>query len=364
LTIRTKPKTFQEIAEQTSLTPGVVEAKMAHLALLDLVVQEDGESGRWVANIPIYTKSELAVAEEIGLKYAKIEALILRSCIPDMREIYESCAISKRFAWDDVSLIVVGGILSDLVVYDRVRFFPQYYQESMLPPLHPDGSRWEYTGYEVSERRFPAKKCNFYHDLRRGLPGGVNLAQFGYFDPDEERQEMSIPFMSSPYGTILFSLVDGPRAIDEIEVPAGLTQADVKRLLDEMGATDPPIVTLKDGGYTLNIPIFSAEDIERILAYADGVGEIIHAKVTIPCERERMEAGKRLGLRYPLDDGNLARDIALGWLVEEGLLSPIPDPPVLWNFGRWGWKGKFPMWDEVTEEMRAKAPASDRRAAD
>jgi len=122
LTIRKEPKSSLQIAEHTSIKLAKIEALTAKLAKRDLVVKKDIEKGQWVANIPIYLKSDLRIAEEIGLKYARIEANILRSSLPETRRIYESCEIAKRFSWRDMSLIVVGAIIADLAVYDRVRF--------------------------------------------------------------------------------------------------------------------------------------------------------------------------------------------------------------------------------------------------
>ncbi len=346
LSIRTEPKSCEEIAEQTSVQPVAVKRKIAELARLDLVRLEGTETERWVANIPIYLKSELAMAEEIGLKYAKIEAFLLRSFLPETREVYESCSVSKYFPWDDISFIVMGAIISDLAVYDRVRFFPEYFRESLLPPEHPDGSRWEYTGYEISDRRYQASQRAFHHNLHRG--GRVNWACWGYHNPSEQRQDDPVSFDNPPYSAVFNALWKRPMAVEKLEKASGLSSGELARVLEELTATDPPLVGQKDGAFFLNFPVFTAADIRRLIPHADKVAEVIHNRVTIPCEQERIEAGKRLGLRYPLGEGNLARDLALQWLVDEGLLSEIPPPPVPWNFGRWGWKGKFPMWEEVT----------------
>ena len=348
LAIRKEPKSSLQIAENTSIKLATIEALTAKLAQWDLVVKEDVEKGQWVANIPIYLKSDLRIAEEIGLKYARIEADILRSSLPETRRIYESCDIAKRFSWRDMSLIVVGAIIADLAVYDRVRFFPEYYQESLLPPLHPDGSRWGYTGYEKSKRRYQKKKWAFYQNVMRGT---ISLARFGYFKPSEQRQTPPRRFYrDSVYRNIFRELFAHPKTLKEIEKRSGLNSGKLKEALKELSSSNPAGVTQKNGKYSLNIPIFSSGDIKRIVEHADKVAEDIHRKVTIPCERERVEAGRKLGLRFPLAEGQLARDIALGLLVEEGLLCEVPDPPVPWSFGVWGWQGKLLLWEDVVKE--------------
>jgi len=183
------------------------------------------------------------------------------------------------------------------------------------------------------------------------MGGTISLARFGYFKPSEQREKPPGRFYrASMYRNIFRELFEYPKPLEEIEKRSGLNSRKLKRALKELSSSNPPGVTQKDGKHSLNIPIFSSDDIKRIVEHADKVAKDIHRKVTIPCERERVEAGRRLGLRFPLAEGNLARDIALGLLVEEGLLSEVPDPPVPWNFGVWGWEGKLLFWEEVTKE--------------
>ena len=100
----------------------------------------------------------------------------------------------------------------------------------------------------------------------------------------------------------------------------------------------------------MNIPVLSYSDLRRLLASADTVAETIHTEVTLPWFVERRVAGKQMGLRFPLAESCLARDIALRMLVEENCLSEVPDPPVPWSFGVWGWQGTLPLWEAATRE--------------
>jgi hypothetical protein len=107
-------------------------------------------------------------------------------------------------------------------------------------------------------------------------------------------------------------------------------------------------VTKENDKYISSIPILSSNDLELLLAEADRIAEIIFNKITIPMEKELEEEGKRLGLRFPLPSGTSARDIALQILSEEGLLA-VPQPPVPWNSGVWGWNGHLKMWEDMRE---------------
>lgn len=99
--------------------------------------------------------------------------------------------------------------------------------------------------------------------------------------------------------------------------------------------------------YQSGIPILASEDLKLLLPATDRVAELIFKEVTVPMESEMEREANQLGLRFPLPSGTSARDIALQILSEEGLLAPIPQPPVPWNFGVWGWNGHVPMWEDL-----------------
>ena len=86
---RSKGKTILQIAREHTLTSNEVQERVSELEGLELISRVPGTHDKWIASIPIYMKSHLMLAEEIGCKYAAAEAEILRSALPAARSLYE-----------------------------------------------------------------------------------------------------------------------------------------------------------------------------------------------------------------------------------------------------------------------------------
>ncbi|MBM4044835.1 MAG: hypothetical protein FJ279_06965 [Planctomycetes bacterium] len=350
--LRTGPKHDAQICGEVGASADEVQAGLAELARWFLVKKE-GDSG-WVADIPIFAKREVEIASEIGRRYAQAEAEILKNSIPGLRMAYEHCRAAKVFPWREAALVVVGALCADFCVSDRVPFRQEYLDEAFLPPLHPDGKRWGYVGREAMASPIPDRKYRFYQNLSRDSGGGIS--RFGYYGSfDEKRQSPPSRPERLRYcdaGKIWLSLAEGPLSLTAIHERTGIQAETVQAAVHEMCAWRPPgLVKTGDNGYLAGIPIFSSEELVTLLAEADHVAEMIHRDVSIPMQKELESTGKRLGLRFPLPSDASARDIALQLLSGAGTLPPIPQPPVPWSFGVWGWQGHLPMWEEVTTSI-------------
>jgi predicted transcriptional regulator len=346
LAIRKDPRSIEEIAREVAASSEEVSRALSQLSQYDLV-RQTGES-RWVTNIPIFVAEEILKAHQIGLKYARIEADLLRDDIPALKTAYEQCQVSRYHPWSKTSLIVVGALCADFCVSDRVRFRREYFDERLLPPRHPDGRRWGYSGEETLASPLPSRKYQFYQNVTSDSGGGIT--RFGYFQLLDEKR-MSPPrgpegLHGGPEGKIWLSLTT-PATPTEIGERTGLSSDTIQATLDKMSRWNPPGVVEENGRYVPSIPILSADDLGRLLPEADRVAEIILKQVTIPMEKEMDEEAKRLGLRFPLPSGTSARDVALQILSEEAVISPVAQPPVPWNFGVWGWNGRLAMWEDV-----------------
>lgn len=150
----------------------------------------------------------------------------------------------------------------------------------------------------------------------------------------------------------MFALAEGPLKLDELEARAGLKSKLAMKELKKMTGYDPPAVILKNGKYWTKIPILSKSDFSLLLPECDRIAEEIFKKVVLPHLEERKAKATNLGYRWPLPAGQYVRDKALQILVEEGLLSSVPQPPVNWNFGVWGWEGLLRMHNEITKDMQ------------
>lgn len=343
--IRKNPKRTERIAKEVQASVERVSNSLTRLAEYDLV--RETRDAEWVANIPIFTEEEIVRANSIGLKYARIEADILRSHIPTLKKTYEQCQVSRYHPWPKASLIVVGALCADFCVSDRVRFKPEFFDEKFLPPIHPDGRRWGYSGEEVLSSPLPFRKYQFYQNVSENSEGGTS--RFGYYHLlDEQRQiPPSRPegLRYTHEGRILLSLT-APSTVQEIQRKTGLTLGVIQSAIETMSSWSPPGVIKDNDRYIPSIPVLSSNDLELLLREADRIAELIFKKITIPMERELEAEGKKLGLRFALPAGTSARDTALQILGEEGLLS-IPQPPVPWNSGVWGWNGHLEMWEDM-----------------
>jgi hypothetical protein len=337
-----------DVAKRVGATDSGVAGKLDELARFGLV-QQEGQ--KWSSNIPLYLRAEIEAGERLSGRYAGQEAEILRRAIPGLRDLYGETVLASSFPWEKMSLLVVGALLSDFCVFDRVAFRPEHADHGRRFPLQaPDGTRWGFTGYEKLPKRFPSCRWTFYHNQFHTYAGG--MARFGYYgNPHEQRKGPVISpgeWCAGIHGKVLFTLAEGPLSREDLESSTRLNSEFLHRALEQMAGTDPPAVVLDGGRYHARIPVFTESDFQRLLAACDRVAEEIHCNVVLPHAAELEARGKEMGLRWPLPSGTYVRDRALQMLVEEGSLSPVPAAPVDWDFGVWGWRGFLPMNEEVT----------------
>ena len=342
--IRKEAKRIDEITKALGIPPEDAGAALTKLAKYDLVKATD--ESKWLANFPIFTQAEILQAHEIGIKYGRLEADLLRTQIPNLRKCYEQCQVAQFHPWADTSLIIVGALCADFCVSDRVRFKPEYFEERFLPPLHPDGRRWGYWAEEILPCALAFRKYRFYQNVWQDPAGGVT--RFGYFSLfDEQRQSPpNTPegLRYRPEGKIWLALT-ASATLEELHEKTALSLSTIQSAIDKMTRWSPPGLIRVKERYQSAIPILSSGDLNLLLPVADRIAELIFKEITVPMENEMEREGRKVGLPFPLLSGTSARDIALQMLSEEGHLAPIPQPPVPWIFGIWGWNGRIKMWE-------------------
>jgi hypothetical protein len=244
--------------------------------------------------------------------------------------------------------IIVGGLIADFCVVDRVRFRPAYREESLLPPRRPDGKRWDYTGFEFCDQKvYPGLRWQFYQNFSQDSAGG--FARWGYLEERRAPRPCQPEVVLFHEGTreIVAELARRPLPFGEICARTGLSRAVAEEKTHELSGFDPPAVLKQDDAFVLDLPVLNEDDLEAMLRMSDEVAETIHNEVVLPHLHARMRGSRNLGLRAVLPGNILPRDYALQSLIEEGDLPPPPVAPVPWRAGVWGWHGPFPMWDDV-----------------
>jgi len=347
--IKEEALSIKQIAKKTGEIESMVEQKLTALEKFDVVHKQNG---KWISNIPLYVEEEIREGEKLGLKYAEMEAAILRDEIPKIKELYNQTTLSQYFPWNRVSLIITGAFLSDFCVVDRIPFKNENFTKEMQPPLGKEGQKkWGYEGFEILPKRFPSRKWMFYQNVGSLPEGGIS--RFGYFRyPDEERKSPPkrperLVYLSK--GKALLALAEKPLTQRELGEKTGFENEILMNSLEELMGYNPPAVVLEEGKYQTQIPILTESDFQLLLPELDRIAEKIFREVVLNHLQEKKDKAKELGFRWPLPAGMYVRDKALQILIEEGILCCVQDPPVDWNFNVWGWNGFLRMHKQITE---------------
>ena len=271
--VRNVPKSAGQIAEEIHADRRSVQDAIARLHRYHLIDQT-GSDRTWEASISIFSTDEIRVAQELGRKYGDIEATILRSAIPRVKTVFQGCSVATKYSWESMSRIIIGGLIADFCVFDRVRFRSGIREEPLLPPRRPDGTRWDYTGFELCNQKvYPAVKWDFYHNYSMDSAGG--FARWGYFG------ERRMPRPHQPE-TVLFhdgtreivtQLSRGPLSFGEICARTGLSRSIAEEKIQELSSFDPPAVLKQNDFFVLDLPVLNEDDLEALLRTGDEVAE-------------------------------------------------------------------------------------------
>jgi hypothetical protein len=343
--LRKQTRLLEELAEELGADNEAIGSILKQLQHHRLVSHRPEG---WLAEIGIFSQEDIRIAQELGRRYGALEATILADAASGVRDAYDKCSVAATFPWNSVATIIVGGIISDICVLDRVPFRKPFLNDLLLPPLHADGSRWDYVGYELTgDRIYPNLKRSYYHNVQKDSRGG--FARWGCFGEARPRpRQPEVLMFSAGALDALSQLVptSAPQQKDLKHNQFGLAPAD--RLQAVLGDCTPPAVVIEDGQSHLAFPMFEQDDLASLLSIGDQVAEVIHTSVTLPYLHERMKASEKLGLSTILPGGVLAREFALQRLAEDGIVPPPSRAPVQWNTGVWGWFGPLQMWEEVS----------------
>jgi hypothetical protein len=159
----------------------------------------------------------------------------------------------------------------------------------------------------------------------------------------------------SPEGRILFALAGGALDYQQLEKQTGLNKQRLEGTLEGLMAFDPPAVTLVEGKYRTAVPILTVSDFNLLLPELDRIAGRIFTEIEIAhlTERKERAAENGWGFVFPCNIVDIfVRDKAIQILVEDGTLTPVPPPPVNWNYGVWGWQGFLPMREQILNNVQ------------
>ena len=339
--IRRDFKTVAEISDQTGIPEEAVSAKLQQLLDCDLVVEENGAC---IVNFPFWDAPLRDRILELGSRMSGQIVDILRAEMPELRKLVASSTLADQgYTWDDVALIVIGGLLLDTGLNDRGLRKREIFDKQRDTPERPGGYRYWYRAVEGgwgpywkfghNQRSIPdhsAWFCHFYGQIK-----GRRMNWRRAWDLNHVANK-----------TIMLPLVQkGSLRVNQVELPdpyADSLDATLQKMLDA------GVVKIKDGTIYPAFPIFQERDIELLFSRIDRICARIIDSVYIPFrpelekewltlapEKWRIESVDKFFLREVYDR---PYNLVLHAMIEDGLLPPAPvEPP----FGYFGIRGKF-----------------------
>lgn len=354
--IRNQAKTLPRIAQDIQADTHSAQAALTHLHR-HYLVSHSPDNATWQARIGVFSSDDLRTAQQLAQPYAHAEALILRKAAPAIRDVFEQCWIARRHPWHTMSHIILGGLVADFCTLDRALFRTSSRAAASAAPLQPDGTRWQYTGFELHEGRiYPMLRHAFYHNQHSDAQGG--FARWGCLQERRARrpnQPERLFFLGSAR-QLLTLLCDEDLTCQELSRRSTIPKDAVEDQLHELTSLTPPAIIADGNTFRLNLPILNHQGLLALLTIADEVAETVYRQVLAPYQTQREQASRGRGLLTVLPGPILVREFALEELAEERVIpAPSPDP-VPWNAGVWGWLGSMAFWDEVNQAIDRKRP--------
>jgi hypothetical protein len=79
-----------------------------------------------------------------------------------------------------MSWIIIGALISDFIVIDKIRYFPEHRDTQSLLQVHPDGRRWGLSGCaNYDDIAFKEREWSFYQACVKDQKAGfATLSRF------------------------------------------------------------------------------------------------------------------------------------------------------------------------------------------
>lgn len=338
--IRREYRTPGEISHATGIPQPAVERKLRDLRKCALVREK---AGRFLVDFPFWDQTLRDQINVLGLDLASQVAGVIESELPGLRDVFGRTSLpSKGFAWDEASLVVVGGLLLDTGLNDRGLRIWQAFDPERDTPIRPGNHRYWYRAVEGGWGPY----WKFGHDLSHN---GSHDLWFGMFYGSKKGHRTvkseSWDVHDERTLSILFPLIrEGSATIETLLRQTGLSEEELRRRLDAMA--EEQVVRVEGHEILPAFPVFQEKDLGILFTEIDRIAAGIIREVYVPFQsriEERWKAIKPESWEMAGIDKFIHREVfsraynlTLDLLIEKGALPP---PPVKAPFACWGIKG-------------------------
>ena len=338
--IRRDYKTIEQISKQTEIDIRNVEKKLAELKNCELVTEKDK---KFIVNFPFWDIPLRDTINSLGLELSNQIAGVIKSEIPNLKLLFEKTSFPEQgYNWDDVSLIIIGGLLFDTGLNDRgLRKMKIFSIEDM--PVRPGNYYYWYRAVENGWGNY----WKFGHDMNND---DFNV-WFGMFYGNIKGREIkwgeTWDVFNKNTRKFLFPIIKkGKIQVNELYAELEMQRDSFDIVLHKM--EEVKMVKIKDSVIIPNFPVFQEKDIQILLTKVDSICNMIITDIYIPFLPKIQKTWKdnkppnwdiksvdKLFIREVYDRPyNLTLDI----LIRENILPPSPvEPP----FDYWGLNGYF-----------------------
>lgn len=338
--VRRAPGSVAEIAAQSGLTREVVVRKLGELETCGLVRREQD---RYAINFPFWDAPLRDEIVRLGQQLADSAVRILDEELPGLKAAFAQSSLpGQGYAWKDLSLTIVGGLLLDTGLNDRGIRKRRLFVSSRDTPVRPGGYTYWYRAVEGGWGPF----YKFGHNLTN-LDGGWFGLFYGQL-PGEKMAWSQVWDVHDKKGKQVLRVLirEGRVGQEELAGKAGLPRSELRTILEAM--RQKGVVKILDSWVEPGFPVLDQSDLEILLDRVDAICERIIREVYDPALPVILERWKELAPRaWEIDkvDKIFLRDVydrpynlVLDRLIRRGTLPPPPAKP---PFAYWAINGEF-----------------------
>jgi hypothetical protein len=334
--IRRDFKTIDEISSETGIPHGKISRKLQQLGECDLVLEQNGA---FLVNFPFFDEPLRDRMNELAFEITKPIADKVRSIIPGLKEsVAVSTLAEQGYSWEDVALIIVGGLLLDTGLNDRGLRRWDIFKQLRDTPVRPGGYRYWYKAVEggwgpywkFGQNLKPMDNKNYWFCHFFGQVAGRRIDWRKTWDAHDQRNEsMLLPLIKNGRLAVDHIVLSSPYSDSLESTLRQLTEAHVIKIVGDTVYPD--------------FPIFQSEDIKSTLEYVDKVCTEIIDSIYVPFvprlrqewqkiapENWRMSHVENFFIRQLF---SRPYNLVLHILIEEGTLPPSPTEPPFDYYG-------------------------------